>query len=137
MQTVGRRAQRVWWCPGDQLCGVSWLYPEGAGLLAQAVRVGAGADSAGRRGARSTYYSFCGNAAATLLGGGAAAAGSSSAIGDGLRGAVCRKWLHPIGMREHPAFSSWVIYGAAAAHHLPMALPEQGMQWWLGAGSDK
>ena len=98
-------------------------------LPSQAVPVGAGADAAVRGVVCSTYYSFCGNAAATLVGGGAAAAGNSSAIGDGLRGAVCRKWLHPVGMREHPAFSSWVIYGAAAAHHLIRALPEQGMQW--------
>ncbi|KAK9835056.1 hypothetical protein WJX81_007542 [Elliptochloris bilobata] len=64
----------------------------------------------------STYYSFCGNAAATLAEGGAPAAGAAGrAIDGGLRAALCRKWLHPIGMREHPAFSSWVIYGEGAA----------------------
>ena len=84
----------------------------------------------------STYYSFCGNAAATLVGGGKAAAGNSSAIGEGLRGAVCRKWLHPIGMREHPAFSSWVIYGAAAVHVPAHGLAGAGVQWWLREGVD-
>ena len=29
----------------------------------------------------------------------------------GLKAAVCSKWLHPIDMREHPAFASWMTYG--------------------------
>ena len=60
----------------------------------------------------STYYSFCGNAAAV-----GSDAKSGGAVG-GFRAAVCTKWLRPINMREHPAFSSWVIYGAACPHSL-------------------
>ncbi|BDA40538.1 hypothetical protein COCOBI_01-1910 [Coccomyxa sp. Obi] len=56
----------------------------------------------------STYYSFCGNAAA--VGSDAKASGAAG----GFRAAVCTKWLRPINMREHPAFSSWVIYGEGA-----------------------
>ena len=72
---------------------------------------------------RSTYYSFCGNAAATLAGGAAPAAATSGSIGGGLRAAVCRKWLHPIGMRDHPTFSSWVIYGARAGSVDALGVP--------------
>ena len=54
----------------------------------------------------STYYGFCGNAAAT----GAEEAGPDG----GMKAAICGKWLHPIGMSEHPMFSRWVIYGASS-----------------------
>ncbi|KAK9809330.1 hypothetical protein WJX73_005806 [Symbiochloris irregularis] len=56
----------------------------------------------------STYYGFCGNAAATDK--------DSAASGGDFKAAICGKWLHPIGMNEHPMFSRWVIYGEAAAH---------------------
>ena len=132
---VACTVQRLRCCPGDQRVGRLVFLIQGAGLLAQAVRAGAGADRAGRRVGCSTYYSFCGNAAATLGGGAEAAAGNSSAIGEGLRGAVCRKWLHPIGMREHPAFSSWVIYGAAAGYAPAHGRAGAGGQWWLWEGA--
>lgn len=57
---------------------------------------------------RSTYYSFCGNAAAETERKNLGAAGE-------LRSAVCGKWLRPIDLHEHPAFSSWVIYGTSLA----------------------
>lgn len=61
----------------------------------------------------STYYSFCGNAAASAnaqsgLGGASAA--------DILRASICSKWLHPVSAVRHPAFSAWVIYGEAAGN---------------------
>ena len=52
----------------------------------------------------STYYSFCGNA-------GKNGAGTGKGIAGEIRSAVCSTWLKPIDMREHPTFSSWVIYG--------------------------
>lgn len=55
---------------------------------------------------RSTYYSFCGNAAKT-------GAASGKGIAGEIRSAVCNSWLKPIDMNQHPTFSSWVIYGAA------------------------
>ena len=53
----------------------------------------------------STYYSFCGNAA---LQPGNARAGA-------FRTAICNKWLHPVAVKAHPAFSSWVLYGECKA----------------------
>ena len=49
----------------------------------------------------STYYGFCGNAVSQ----------QEDLAGSELKAQVCNKWLHPIDMREHPAFASWVIYG--------------------------
>jgi len=58
----------------------------------------------------STYYSFCGNAAA------AGGAGDRHSPPDFFRSAVCGKWLHPVSAVRHPAFSAWVIYGEAAGN---------------------
>ncbi len=49
----------------------------------------------------STYYSFCGNAGLKQKGGSAGE----------FRAAICNKWLHPVAIRDHPAFASWVLYG--------------------------
>lgn len=54
----------------------------------------------------STYYGFCGNAVAQ----------QEDLAGSELKAQVCNKWLHPIDMREHPAFATWVIYGAPLPH---------------------
>ena len=49
----------------------------------------------------STYYSFCGNAGLKQKDGSAGE----------FRAAICNKWLHPVAIRDHPAFASWVLYG--------------------------
>lgn len=49
----------------------------------------------------STYYSFCGNAGLKQKDG---------SPGE-FRAAMCTKWLHPVAIRDHPAFASWVLYG--------------------------
>ena len=49
----------------------------------------------------STYYSFCGNAGVQR---------NSEPSGE-LRQAVCSKWLHPIRLSDHPAYSGWVLVG--------------------------
>lgn len=54
----------------------------------------------------STYYSFCGNAATAADGSGGG--GSSGAY---VKELVCGRWLPPVTTTEHPAFSSWVLYG--------------------------
>ena len=54
----------------------------------------------------STYYGFCGTAGSQQEG----------VAGSEIKAQVCSKWLHPIDMREHPAFASWVIYGALCLH---------------------
>ena len=35
-----------------------------------------------------------------------------------IRSAVCNNWLKPIDMKEHPTFSSWVIYGTLSSSPL-------------------
>lgn len=52
----------------------------------------------------SSYYSFCGNAAA--------AKGQHLGRAD-LKTAVCGRWLAPLPAPEHPAFAGWVLYGEA------------------------
>ncbi|KAL3147784.1 hypothetical protein ABBQ32_002515 [Trebouxia sp. C0010 RCD-2024] len=52
----------------------------------------------------STYYSFCGNAGLKQKDGSAGE----------FRAAMCNKWLHPVAIRDHPAFASWVLYGEGA-----------------------
>lgn len=49
----------------------------------------------------STYYSFCGNAAA--------GAGRGA-----VKELVCGRWLPPVTTKQHPAFKSWVLYGEPA-----------------------
>lgn len=52
----------------------------------------------------STYYSFCGNAGLKQKDGSAGE----------FRAAICNKWLHPVAIRDHPIFASWVLYGEGA-----------------------
>ena len=64
----------------------------------------------------STYYGFCGNAAAQEEG--------STGPGGDFRAAICQKWLHPLGMSPHPLFAQWLIYGLipallCSAQHTP------------------
>lgn len=55
----------------------------------------------------STYYSFCGNAGLKQKDGSAGE----------FRAAMCNKWLHPVAIRDHPAFASWVLYGMHTHTH--------------------
>lgn len=54
----------------------------------------------------STYYGFCGNAGTHGEGG--------AGPGGTFKAAICQRWLHPIGMSEHPMFARWAIYGEGA-----------------------
>ncbi|DBB07470.1 TPA: hypothetical protein ACH3X3_008941 [Trebouxia sp. C0006] len=74
----------------------------------------------------STYYSFCGNAGLKQKDGSAGE----------FRAAICNKWLHPVAIRDHPAFASWVLYGEGAglgnsqpkgAHILNIDVPFDGL----------
>ena len=60
---------------------------------------------------RSTYYSFCGNAGLKQKDG---------SPGE-FRAAMCNKWLHPVAIRDHPAFASWVLYGTQKKPYTPLA----------------
>ena len=58
----------------------------------------------------STFYSFCGNADDS----GGALGGASLGEGD-WKGAVCHRWLQPVSVRGHSAFTRWVIYYSASS----------------------
>lgn len=45
----------------------------------------------------------------------------------GLKAAVCSKWLHPIDMRGHPAFASWMTYGEPAEQLADASADAQGI----------
>ena len=55
----------------------------------------------------STFYSFCGNAAD----GGDLGAGQ----GGDWKAAVCHRWLQPVSVGGHSAFTRWVIYYSASS----------------------
>lgn len=64
----------------------------------------------------STYYSFCGNAGLKQKDGSAGE----------FRAAICNKWLHPVAIRDHPVFASWVLYGKHLQEHVQiLALKER------------
>jgi hypothetical protein len=56
----------------------------------------------------STYYSLCGNSGTANM--------DEASSTDSVRTAVCGKWLRPLHVGRHRAFSRWVIYGEGAGN---------------------
>ncbi|GAB4822190.1 hypothetical protein N2152v2_009236 [Parachlorella kessleri] len=87
-----------------------WLAVEGGAREAWAIVV---LNSMTLALACSTYYNFCGNAG--NRGAGSSAGGAGAGAAAPLKELVCRRWLPPVTTFQHPAFSSWVLYGESGS----------------------